>query len=153
MIRTCNICGITGANAEFYAGVTNRCKPCHRAKVKENRDAKADYYRAYDAMRFQKDPRVRERHRRYQSTDKGKASLRQSRLKWLEANQDKRAAHIILGNAVRDGRKIKPETCQICNAGGRIHGHHDDYTKPLDVIWCCPKCHEAIHRKIDEAAR
>lgn len=149
MIRTCNICGITNATAEFYAGVTSRCKSCHRAKVKQNRQDKADYYKTYDAIRFQNDPKVRERHRRYQATDKGKASMLQSRLKWLEANQDKRAAHVLLGNAVRDGRVMKPKSCQICAAGGRIDGHHDDYTKPLDVIWCCRKCHIEIHRNLE----
>lgn len=149
MIRTCNICGTTSQASEFYSGVTNRCKECHKAKVRENRAEKAEYYRSYDAMRFQKDPKIRERHRRYQATDNGKLSIKKSREKWLLQNSDKRAAHILLGNAVRNGRLSKPNVCQVCGAGGRIHGHHDDYAKPLDVIWCCAKCHTAIHKELD----
>jgi len=150
MERTCNICGTTSAKSEFYNSMTSRCKDCHKKKTRQNRAQKVDYYRAYDAARFQKDPKVKERHKRYQATEGGKAASQKAREKWLSNNQVKRAAHIILGNAVRDGRMAKPKTCQVCHAGGRVHGHHDDYAKPLDVIWCCPKCHTEIHRKLNE---
>ena len=146
MTHTCKICGSTSDTSEFYAGVRNRCKECHKDKVRENRAKKADYYRFYDAKRFQEDAKVRERHRRYQASDAGKASMNLSRKKWLVANADKRAAHIILGNAVRDGRKVKPDNCEVCGSGGRIHGHHHDYTKPLDVKWLCPTCHRKEHK-------
>lgn len=146
-IRTCNICGVTSEVAEFYRGVTSRCKECHKEKVRQNRADNVDYYRAYDAKRFREDPRVVERHRRYQRTEAGKASMRKSREKWVKENQDKRAAHVILGNAVRDGRVGKPEVCEECGAMGKIHGHHDDYTKPLDVEWLCQTCHFARHKE------
>jgi hypothetical protein len=147
MIQTCKICGTAGDASEFYAGVSNRCKDCHKAKVRENRAANVERYRAYDAARFQEDPRVRERHKRYQSTLAGKLSMAETRRKWLEANADKRAAHVILGNAVRSGRIHKPLSCEACGASGvRIHGHHHDYTKPLDVKWLCQPCHWKEHK-------
>lgn len=148
MDKICKICGTTSATSEFYNSINSRCKNCHKAKIRENRAEKVDYYRAYDAMRFQKDPRVKERNMRYQATEAGKASLQKSRQKWLSVNQVKRAAHIILGNAVYNKKVIRPSICQICGSGGRIHGHHDDYAKPLDVVWCCPKCHTEIHRNL-----
>lgn len=146
MEKKCNICHVTSLAAEFYVGLSSRCKECHKMKSRENRAANADEIRRYDAKRFQNDPKVRERHRRYQATPAGKLSMMKSRKKWLSNHPAKRAAHLILGNAVRDGKIAKPSNCQICNGGGKIHGHHDDYTKPLDVIWCCPKCHTEIHR-------
>lgn len=147
-IRTCNICGVTSDKATFYAGVTSRCAECHKEKVRENRAAKVDYYRSYDAKRYQEDPKVKARHRRYRETEAGKVSMREARRKWEQENSDKRAAHVILRNAVRDGRIEKPDSCSICGADGtRIHGHHEDYAKPLEVIWCCQKCHVAIHRE------
>ena len=145
-IYTCKICGVKSDVAPFYKGVTSRCQECHKAKVRENRADKVDHYRAYDAQRFQKDPKVKERHKRYQATEAGKASMRKSRNKWLVENQDKRAAHLILRSAVQSGRKSKPDACECCGVvPSRIHGHHEDYTQPLNVIWCCPMCHKKIH--------
>lgn len=146
MTYTCNICFATSDKVEFYKGVTSRCKECHKKKVKENREAKAEYYRAYDAMRFQRDEHRREANRQYMQTDAGKASHRKAHNKWKEANPEKRAAHVIIGNRIRDGSIIKPDKCQDCGAGGKIHGHHHDYAKPLEVEWLCPQCHTNRHK-------
>lgn len=150
-IYTCNICGVTSEAAPFYKRVTSRCKECHKQKVRENRAAKADYYREYDAQRFQNDPRVKARHKRYQATAAGKASMQKARQKWVDENPDKRAAHTILHNAIKRGEVVKPESCSICGkADCRLEGHHSDYTKPLDVVWCCCQCHANIHREKEQ---
>jgi hypothetical protein len=26
-----------------------------------------------------------------------------------------------------------------------MSGHHEDYSRPMDVVWCCASCHGAIH--------
>ncbi|QDP54194.1 MAG: hypothetical protein GOVbin4685_54 [Prokaryotic dsDNA virus sp.] len=146
MTYTCNICGTDSEKSEFYKGVTSRCKECHKAKVRENRKENAEYYRKYDADRFQNDPKVKQRHRRYQKTDAGKAAMGRARKKWLEANPEKRAAHVLLGSAIKRGDVEKPDVCQECGAGGRIHGHHEDYSKPLEVDWLCATCHAKRHK-------
>jgi len=148
-IHTCKLCGATSDSAEFYKSTTSRCKDCHKAKVRENRAAKIDYYREYDAERFQNDPRVRERHKRYQKTAAGKKSTRAAKQKWISQNPEKRAAHVILGNRVRDGSIVKPDRCEKCGCkSSRLEGHHEDYAKPLDVIWVCRQCHVDIHNAI-----
>jgi hypothetical protein len=146
MVHTCKICGATSDETQFYAGVNSRCAECHKAKVRKNRAEKADYYRSYDAHRYQNDPRVKARHRRYAKTEAGKASRQKARDKWLKASPEKRAAHIILGNAVRDGKINKPKQCEQCGKPGRIDGHHHDYTQPLNVKWLCKYCHVQEHR-------
>lgn len=152
MTHTCRVCGVTSDAAEFYKGLNTRCKECHKQKVRDNRAERADYYRTYDAYRYQHDPKVKKRHRRYAQTEEGKASLKAAREKWINENAEKRACHMILNNAVRDGRAIKPDACQSCGKTNcRVEGHHHDYTKPLDVEWLCRSCHVAEHRKQDEA--
>ena len=47
---------------------------------------------------------------------------------------------------IRMGRLIRPENCSICGIKAKIHAHHEDYSKPLDVKWLCQKCHIKIHR-------
>lgn len=146
MTNNCKVCGVTSDAAEFYKGVNTLCKECHKKRVRENRAAKADYYVQYDADRFQNDPRVKARHKRYRETDAGKASVSKAKAKWITDNPDKRAAHVILNNAVRDGRVSKPDTCSKCKSGGRIDGHHHDYALPLDVTWLCRQCHVNEHK-------
>lgn len=148
-IYTCKICGVNSDSVKFYAGVSSRCAECHKARARENRAENLEYYRAYDAKRFKEDPRVLARNKRYQATDAGAASMVAAKEKWAKQNPEKRAAHFILKSAVKYGRAHKPLTCESCGAGGRIHGHHHDYTKPLDVAWLCPKCHTAEHKRID----
>lgn len=40
--------------------------------------------------------------------------------------------------------EIKREPCIVCESP-KVHGHHEDYSKPLEVIWLCSIHHKAIH--------
>lgn len=59
----------------------------------------------------------------------------------------KKNAQVAVKRAVDIGKLDKPDKCSNCDAGGMIHGHHADYTKPLEVIWLCPTCHKQEHRQ------
>lgn len=63
---------------------------------------------------------------------------------WQSRNLEKRAAHILVGNAVRSG-KLRRQPCAACNAIN-TQAHHEDYSRPLDVIWLCAECHMRRHR-------
>lgn len=55
-----------------------------------------------------------------------------------------------LSDALRYGHLTKPDACSTCGVvlpSPFIHGHHTDYTKPLDVVWVCTACHGKLHRK------
>lgn len=135
---------------EMADGHVNKCKECNKKDVRENRGRKIDYYREYDAYRFQNDPRVRERHRRYQATPAGKESIRTSTLNYINKRPEARAAHILVGNAVKSGVLIKPLSCSKCGdftSSRRLHAHHEDYYKPLDVVWLCVQCHVDEHKE------
>lgn len=63
--------------------------------------------------------------------------------------------HGFVLRAVRYGILKRPKRCSRCKASrkssdGRslIYGHHDDYSKPLDVMWLCPVCHAERHREL-----
>lgn len=43
--------------------------------------------------------------------------------------------------------KIKKMPCEKCGEN-EVHGHHSDYSKPLEVRWLCKKHHLAEHGKI-----
>lgn len=131
-------------------GRLNKCKECCKIESIRNRLNNIDYYLEYDKSRANLQHRIEAREV-YRKTDKGKASVIKARKKWAELNLIKRSAHIIVGNAVRDGRLIKSKTCESCNAeSSRIHGHHDNYDEPLNVRWLCPKCHSEWHKNNDK---
>jgi hypothetical protein len=60
--------------------------------------------------------------------------------------KEKQAARKTLAKAVRYGRIVRPDACQKCGAITEIHGHHPDYSKPLEVEWLCRSCHTDAHR-------
>jgi hypothetical protein len=49
---------------------------------------------------------------------------------------------------LRIGRLVR-ETCSKC--GAKAHAHHDDYSRPLDVLWLCPIHHTERHKELKAA--
>lgn len=54
-------------------------------------------------------------------------------------------ARQLMYNAIRRGALVKGP-CLDCGSASNIHGHHDDYLKPLEVTWLCRKCHQVRHQ-------
>ena len=54
-------------------------------------------------------------------------------------------ARISLAESISLGETAPRKFCEACGKAGRIDGHHIDYSRPLDVIWLCRKCHVAAH--------
>lgn len=156
-MKQCFKCGERKPLEDFYKhpgmadGRVNKCKECNKLDVRKNRKDNIEHYKEYDKRRGMRPDRVEMRHR-YQQTNAGKESIRRAKKKYTENNPIKRGAANIVNNAVRDGRLKKPDNCAICwKVGVRIHGHHDDYAKPLDVRWLCSACHRAWHKANGEA--
>lgn len=118
------------------------CKACHRANVKANREANADYYREFDRGRANLPHRVANREA-YQQTPEGRAAGNRAKRRYLDRNPAKHAAHVAVGNAIRDGRLIR-QPCEVC--GATAQAHHDDYGKPLEVRWLCTTHHAEWHK-------
>lgn len=81
------------------------------------------------------------------ASPKYRCANRDRSYKWVLANPEKRKAIEELTEAIRIGQIVRPGECSTCGKGGRIHGHHEDYSKPLKVIWLCSSCHQRVHRE------
>lgn len=57
---------------------------------------------------------------------------------------EKVRAHQILYRAIKK-KLLNREPCSVCKSTYRIHGHHPDYSKPLDVVWVCTLHHKPLH--------
>lgn len=72
---------------------------------------------------------------------------RQKRNRDYESKHPERnEAKVAIMMAVRNGKLI-PQPCIKC--GQKAQAHHDDYSKPMDVIWLCPKHHGERHRLLN----
>ncbi|HEX8413759.1 MAG TPA: hypothetical protein VF637_07715 [Sphingomicrobium sp.] len=140
-MRICTTCGVSKPLDDYYRhpnaaeGRSTKCAECTKVYVKANRALRIDYYREFDRLRA-RDPKRAQARAEY-----GKANPRPR----PEPDPVKRAARVIVGNALRNGKLVRPEHCDVCAQSCTPHGHHDDYSKPLDLIWCCTSCHALIH--------
>ena len=137
-------------------GHLNKCKECAKADVNKNRAANLEYYQEYDRNRFQYDLERRslqlDKMREWARNNPEK--LAEVKSQWADRNPEKTNCKNLLNNAVRDGKVIKTYSCQFCGTSGvTIHGHHPDYTKPLEVMWLCAACHSRQHRLERERLR
>jgi hypothetical protein len=135
-MKRCFKCGEVKNLDMFYRhkqmadGHLNKCKECTKNDVKLDR-INSPNAREYDKKRWRDNQDRRQ-----------KVSIR-SKL-WCKNEPNKRQAQNKVNNAVRDGRLIKTP-CVVCGATHMIHGHHEDYSKPLDVIWLCAVHHQQHH--------
>jgi len=110
-------------------GHLNKCKKCTKNDVNKHRKENIDKIREYDRNRFQNDS-----DRRAYSYARAKTD----RIKFPE----KYKARTAVSNAIRD-KKLKKMPCCVCGSE-KSQAHHEDYSRPLDVIWLCVIHHAEI---------
>ncbi|ARG95504.1 hypothetical protein B1T50_04685 [Mycobacterium kansasii] len=64
--------------------------------------------------------------------------------RWRAKNPEKRRAHRKVELAIKAGR-MASQSCQVCG-DAKSQAHHDDYSKPLEVVWLCALHHKARHK-------
>ena len=68
---------------------------------------------------------------------------------YIAKNPQKKSAQLQVQNSIRDGRLLRMP-CTLCG-NPKSEGHHEDYSKPLDVIWLCRKHHRERHKEMENA--
>lgn len=154
--KRCSTCGEVKQIAEFTrrlerkSGYVSACKSCCNKRGKkwysENKEARQKTIHKWAIKN--RDRRAKQaREYRKNNMARFNRALRKYRLMHPLAMRavDK------VKYAVKTGKLIKPKECSICgDSTQRIHGHHEDYSKPLDVIWLCQPCHYKAHGKLQE---
>lgn len=143
MSKICKTCLVPKADEDFYTSNRTVCKTCVRAQVRANREAKIDQYQAYDRKRYRESDERKAAARKSAASPAGIASRERFRLRMK--GTEKRKAHHAVSNAIRDGKLERGTACFFCGSSGKLHAHHHDYSKPLDVFWLCPPCHGKLH--------
>lgn len=156
-MRICSQCKEELEEEKFYSGRT-ACKSCIIRKNTEykrrNREKvntqKREYYRlnpdkvkASNKKWYENNKEKRsEYHKEYLKTVGGKESVHKSLRKYQDSNRDKLRIWNI-------AKVIKITECEMCGEEGQVR-HHPDYSKPLEVMCLCRKCHKKIHLTLNK---
>lgn len=132
-----------GRRSASVDGLSSKCKECQSL---------------YDKKRANNPDRVKAR-LAYSKTKNGIDSRDRARKVWANNNKGKIyeitksyrdrfpikcKAHGKVAYAVKVG-DLTPGRCESCGEP-KTHGHHDDYSKALDVRWLCAACHSQWHK-------
>lgn len=123
-------------------GHLGKCKECTKKDVLEHRLNNLETVRAYDKFRSSMPHRVAAR-KEYAKTPNGKLSHAKALKNNRERFPQKAQARTEVQKALKRGDLTKTP-CHICG-DEKVHGHHPDYSRPLDVVWLCVTHHTAIH--------
>lgn len=116
-----------------------------RYSSKPSEEKKTNNQKYYEQNKEKICKRSRE-HSQSLSEEQKKANVERTK-RWRQKNRSKSAAWSAVGNALLRGDMVKPNQCEhCCKNGCRLHAHHEDYEKPLEVVWLCHECHMSLHR-------
>lgn len=144
--KQCFKCNKTLPITEFYAqrymsdGHLNKCKECTKKDVKEYRTTHIDSIRTYEKRRSQLPHRIA-------------LSIAITK-KWRNEDKRRMKCHNAVSRALRNG-SLEWGACIVCGSDKSV-AHHEDYDKPLDVMWLCDfhhkKRHIELRNQVDEIA-
>jgi ribosomal protein S27AE len=138
--KTCFKCEVEKPLDEFYKhammsdGHLNKCKQCAKKDVHQHRAKNLERVRQYDRERGKL------AHRIAASADVTRA--------WRAEDKRRGYAHKAVAKALRHGTLLREPCCRCGNQ--KSLAHHEDYDKPLDVMWLCQSCHKQRHAEINK---
>lgn len=140
--KSCSKCGTGKPKSDFYGdkrstdGLRSECKACHKDTLKQTQDL--------DTRR----KNARKRNRRYLINNPGKFKENRQKTAYEVRRTVQYRARQVLSRAILRGKVVRPDECSRCGVPCKPQGHHDDYSRPLDVAWLCSSCHGIAHRTI-----
>jgi hypothetical protein len=138
--KECFKCKTVKPLEEFYKhsmmadGHLNKCKACAKDDSNKHRSDNLEKVRAYDRERGKRPERI-------------SAGVEINRL-WRAEDARRIKAHNAVSRAVKKGILVR-QPCIRCESPKSV-AHHEDYDKPLDVMWLCTPCHKQRHKEINQ---
>ena len=139
-MKTCFKCKAEKPLTEFYKhsrmadGHLNKCKECTIHDSASHRNKNLEKVRAYDRERGKIPERI-------------KANTEVNRA-WRAEDTRRHRAHNMVARAIRNGSLVRLP-CIRCGEDKSL-AHHEDYDKPLEVMWLCQPCHKQRHKELKE---
>ena len=126
-------------------------------------DANHSYHLSHKQQISKRQKRYREINREYHQDRmrryyiKNRTTRIAKTLAWVKKNPQKvkairlkhyqkYVARYKVHNAIRSGI-LKQSPCNNCG-NEKVQAHHENYAKPLEIIWMCAPCHSAKHHNL-----
>jgi hypothetical protein len=153
-VKTYTTCLIEKVLEDFYRekvkkdGRKNVCKLCVNKSRKEycknNKELMRSKAKKIGSTREFKDKRnLYKKNNPEKSRGNVEKANKRSR-RWEVSNKEKKRAHDAVARAIKSG-KLSRQPCSVCSRTDDVEGHHEDYTKVLEVVWLCPQHHNDVH--------
>lgn len=142
----------TSFYSQGYYKNSSKCSSCWRLKWR-NRE-KSPSRKAYQKV-WRSQPhivaRYRDRNSKYYIKwykENGRSyseAVIESVRRYYEEHPEAIKAQHKLRREIKKGNIIRPTICSHCERQAKISAHHEDYNKPLEVLWLCSSCHKRKH--------
>ncbi len=150
----CSICGkefTANHNQSRYCSDECRLVVYHRSQDKYKSSHKEEVLE-YQRNNYERDKeKIIARTTAYHKTERGREAQKIGDKHNKEKFPEAIKARSIVGKLIRTG-KIEKQPCEKCG-NEKVHGHHDDYSKPEEVRWLCCRCHAAYHKELRKILR
>jgi len=139
-MKTCFKCNQFKPLSEYYKhpqmgdGTLNKCKECAK------KDSDDNFKRKMQDPDWQIKERARQRAK---EENRRQLGLVKKYNKSPVPKGQRKEKYGKYENAIRDGRLTR-KPCEVCGKN-ETQGHHEDYAKPLDVVWLCTRHHSDRH--------
>ena len=139
--KLCKNCNKVLSLTDFYFNHPGKrhiiCKSCYKTRA---------------SKRYRENPQVyvlkKESIYQYFKTEKGRATWNRASKKGRLLHPEKWNARYLVKRAIAKGIIVK-QPCFICGETD-VQAHHEDYSKPLEVIFLCRNCHYKRHQIIKQ---
>ncbi len=138
-------------HAEAQRRYTER-HPDRVAETYRRRDEKRPASERHRLYREQHPEAARKNQRKYRDSDRGQVVARRFHATEARLFPERKAAWYAVHRATTVGALAR-EVCRDCGAALTQAHHHKGYevAHQLDVVWLCPPCHRAEHRRLNAA--
>jgi hypothetical protein len=156
-----------GKDKKAFDGLNQKCKNCcnERAKIsirspeaiansrkislewqKKNRKMLNERCKVYYLNNLnERREYLKGKQKEYLKTEDGKEKHKEQSREFRKNNPEKISAQQKCRRAIKQGILSRPDKCSKCEILCKPDAHHEEYNKPLEVIWICKKCHIEIH--------
>jgi hypothetical protein len=128
-------------------GYSYLCKECDKERAKKYKEKNIDKWKdskkRYLDKKVEEDPDFfKKRYIRF------KEKILKGYERYIPTHRKEINARNLINLHIRRGKLMKPNHCSNClGISKKIEAHHEDYNKPLEIIWVCSKCHNLLDKR------